>query len=83
MTESLNKTNFRKFAKDTIASYDKKGMIVDAMLWGAIIRHYENELKRKPKLRATAVQMEPDAESRMILACQVQTRENKRPRKTG
>jgi hypothetical protein len=41
---ALDKTNFRDFARRTIDSYAAKGMLLDAILWGQIIGHYENAL---------------------------------------
>lgn len=47
---TLDETNFREFAKAAIASYEKKAMVVDAMVWGQIIGHYERALgQKKPR----------------------------------
>jgi hypothetical protein len=42
---SLSNENFRKWAQDCIASYRKKGAILDAMIWARIIAFYEAALK--------------------------------------
>jgi hypothetical protein len=39
----LNGANFREFAQRAIAAYYDKGRIVDALLWRAIVAHYELE----------------------------------------
>jgi hypothetical protein len=46
MSDTLDQSNFRKFAQKAIAAYDKKGMIVDEMLWAGIIGHYDAEIER-------------------------------------
>jgi hypothetical protein len=43
---TLSKSNFREFAKRAIAQYEKKDLIVDALLWSAIIGHYEAAIKK-------------------------------------
>jgi len=46
---SLNETNFREFARKAIEKYEQRGMLIDAMLWSAIIGHYNTALdSRKP-----------------------------------
>lgn len=42
--DPLNSTNFRQFAEDAIKVYEKKGMILDALLWHGIIGHYNAAL---------------------------------------
>lgn len=43
--DTLNETNFREFARKAIEKYEQKGMLIDAMLWGAIIGYYERALE--------------------------------------
>jgi hypothetical protein len=43
----LSRENYRTFAQDAIAQYERKGMIIDAMLWNAIMDHCDADLKRK------------------------------------
>ena len=42
---TLDENNFRAFAKQAIQKYFDKGMLVDGMLWGQIIAHYEKALE--------------------------------------
>lgn len=46
LKSDLDETNFRSFAKKAIESYQKKGMLVDVLLWGGIIREYELALDK-------------------------------------
>jgi hypothetical protein len=46
MSDTLDQSNFREFAQKAIAAYDKKGMIVDEMLWAGIIGQYDAEAER-------------------------------------
>lgn len=46
MSEELDKSNYREFAKKAIQKYLDKNMLVDAMVWSKIIGFYEAENKR-------------------------------------
>ena len=47
MSDELNESNFRDFAKRAIKKYLDDGMLIDGMVWGRIIRLYEKALKQK------------------------------------
>lgn len=40
---NLGRDNFREFARKAIKKYGDKGMLVDGMLWGQIVGHYDAE----------------------------------------
>lgn len=44
---TLGPDNFREWAKDAIAKYNQRGMIVDAMAWSRIVALYEEALAAK------------------------------------
>lgn len=46
MISSINTTNFQDVAQTAIREYFKKGMLLDALLWGSIIAYYDAALKK-------------------------------------
>jgi hypothetical protein len=44
--EVLNDTNFPLVAQRAIAKYEQKNMVIDALLWSAIIAKYDAALAR-------------------------------------
>jgi len=52
----LSRDNYRQFAQRAIEAYERKGMLVDALLWSGIIGHYEASLPKtaKPPLPSMA-----------------------------
>lgn len=43
--ESLNRGNFKDFARKVIAKYNTIGMVADAMVWNQILGLYDAEIK--------------------------------------
>lgn len=43
---NIDETNFRSTAQDIIKAYVKKGMILDALLWGRVIGLYDAALDK-------------------------------------
>lgn len=42
--ESIDASNFKETAQRIIAKYNEKGLIIDALLWSAIIGYYNAAL---------------------------------------
>lgn len=47
--ESIDETNYRRYARKAIERYHKKNMMADAFFWSHIIGLYERELKKAKK----------------------------------
>ena len=44
-TDILDATSYREVAQRAIKTYEKKGMLIDGLMWGQIIGFYEEALK--------------------------------------
>jgi hypothetical protein len=42
----LNESNFQVFARKAVEKYMEKGMMLDGMLWGQIIKYYNKALSQ-------------------------------------
>jgi len=42
--DNLNESNFQIFAQKAVEKYMEKGMILDGMLWGRIIKYYNKAI---------------------------------------
>lgn len=47
LMNNIDAANFKEAAQTTIKQYFRKGMLLDALLWGNIIAQYDEALKNK------------------------------------
>jgi hypothetical protein len=49
--DNLNGGNFQIFAQKAVEKYLEKGMMIDGMLWGAIIKYYNKALSESREIK--------------------------------
>ena len=48
--DNLNENNFQIFAQKAVEKYMEKGMMLDGMLWGQIIKYYNKALSKSREI---------------------------------